>query len=630
MKTTFKALVLTLLLAGAVSAQVVTGGGSGGGITQVSSLTGLACTVGGTNANVNLTVASPGFPAGQYNCTITGTPGTFGFVGTNAGHTLNASDFGVTAAGNEVCDATSVNTSQHLTTTANDPAFTAAMIGWSIWGSNTCIDGVSYTNQVPIGTITAFNSAHDVSTSVSGASITSNAVTLHLKWGPVEDTQLTAAENSAWNYAVNTNNGACYQLILSGGFTVVKQPHFNTVNCSARSTGTASTGASVVSFGRMSSRLMITPDFNFAACPSYNGRNTCFGGVNGFSKQNWGISGGQEPGTNPAAATCIMQDGIDSQTINMFLVGFGSALANLRAYCTVTAVGASGAIELTEDGMGAIGWEIGTGQQACGPYCFFGSNNLANIETLNAGGELSTYQMYFGAVGGTGVNVFFNGGGGGTIWHSFQDTWQVEGTGAVGVETSGADQIWIDQATSTAAAANFLMFYSPAGSAHFYVSNSILNAGTANYLWYAVGSTGIFDDMGGNVFTTPQVPSIALGTTPSAFRTIVNSSTFSVAPAAGLTNCASTAGTCRSWFTGSVGITNPATTVTVSTTAVGANSQIIIFEDATLGTKLGATCNATAGRTYMVTTRTGGTSFIITASATPAANTACLNYAILN
>lgn len=107
--------------------------------------------------------------------------------------------------------------------------------------------------------------------------------------------------------------------------------------------------------------------------------------------------------------------------------------------------------------------------------------------------------------------------------------------------------------------------------------------------------------------------------------TAVNGAAFQTA-----TNCASTGGTCGSAASGSVGITNPATTVTVSTTAVTANSVIIVQEDSTLGTKLTATCNATLGRTFMVTTRTPGASFIITASATPAANTACLNYWIVN
>lgn len=131
-----------------------------------------------------------------------------------------------------------------------------------------------------------------------------------------------------------------------------------------------------------------------------------------------------------------------------------------------------------------------------------------------------------------------------------------------------------------------------------------------------------------------EVPTLSSGATNLAIETGANPSIFGgniTAPSyATTTNCASTGGTCGSAASGSVGITNPATTVTISTTAVTANSVIFVFEDSTLGTKLGATCNATLGRTYMVTTRTANTSFIITASATPAANTACLNYLIIN
>jgi hypothetical protein len=79
---------------------------------------------------------------------------------------------------------------------------------------------------------------------------------------------------------------------------------------------------------------------------------------------------------------------------------------------------------------------------------------------------------------------------------------------------------------------------------------------------------------------------------------------------------------------GSVAIANPATTIVVNTTAVTAASKIQVFEDSSLGALLGVTCNATLGRTYMVTARTAGTSFTITASATPAVNSACLNYHI--
>src|SRR5207245_11485884 len=97
-------------------------------------------------------------------------------------------------------------------------------------------------------------------------------------------------------------------------------------------------------------------------------------------------------------------------------------------------------------------------------------------------------------------------------------------------------------------------------------------------------------------------------------------------------NCSSSASpaVCGSSASGSVTIAAAATTIQVNTTAVTANSQILVAEDSTLGTKLGVTCNTTTGRTYTVTTRTAGASFVITASAAPAANPACLSFLILN
>ncbi|MBO0887592.1 hypothetical protein J2P12_00675 [Candidatus Bathyarchaeota archaeon] len=96
------------------------------------------------------------------------------------------------------------------------------------------------------------------------------------------------------------------------------------------------------------------------------------------------------------------------------------------------------------------------------------------------------------------------------------------------------------------------------------------------------------------------------------------------------TNCSSAGGTCSAAQAGSVTIAAAATTVTVATTAVTANSQIFVQEDSSLGTKLSVTCNTTTGRTYTITTRTAGTSFVITASAAPTTNPACLSYFIVN
>jgi hypothetical protein len=97
-------------------------------------------------------------------------------------------------------------------------------------------------------------------------------------------------------------------------------------------------------------------------------------------------------------------------------------------------------------------------------------------------------------------------------------------------------------------------------------------------------------------------------------------------------NCSSSASpaVCGSDGAGSVVIAAAGTTVQVNTTAVTANSQIMLQEDRSLGTKLGVTCNTTAGRTYMVSARTAGTSFTISASGAPSATPACLSYVIVN
>lgn len=96
------------------------------------------------------------------------------------------------------------------------------------------------------------------------------------------------------------------------------------------------------------------------------------------------------------------------------------------------------------------------------------------------------------------------------------------------------------------------------------------------------------------------------------------------------TNCQNSGGTCGSASAGMVSIAAAATTVTVATTAVTANSEILVQEDSSLGTALGVTCNTTIIRTYVVTARTAATSFVITSSAAPTTNPACLSYRIVN
>lgn len=94
------------------------------------------------------------------------------------------------------------------------------------------------------------------------------------------------------------------------------------------------------------------------------------------------------------------------------------------------------------------------------------------------------------------------------------------------------------------------------------------------------------------------------------------------------TNCSDGAGAaaCGAAVTGAFVMDAGGTTVTVSTTAVTANSNIVIQENSALGTRLSATCNTTIARSYAITTLTAGTSFVVTASAAPVTNPACLHY----
>ncbi len=101
--------------------------------------------------------------------------------------------------------------------------------------------------------------------------------------------------------------------------------------------------------------------------------------------------------------------------------------------------------------------------------------------------------------------------------------------------------------------------------------------------------------------------------------------------------CVSTGGTCGTAAHGWVTIAAAATTVTVSTSAAHINnsctagsvcSHIHVQEDSTKSGQLGITCNTTIARSYMVTAVTNNTSFVITSSAAPTLNPACISFTI--
>lgn len=96
-------------------------------------------------------------------------------------------------------------------------------------------------------------------------------------------------------------------------------------------------------------------------------------------------------------------------------------------------------------------------------------------------------------------------------------------------------------------------------------------------------------------------------------------------------NCNSSASpaVCGSASAGSVTIAAAATSKVVNTTAVTANSQIILTPDSSLGTRLGVTCNTTVNAVE-VTSRSPGVSFTIGATAAPITNPKCISFWLVN
>jgi len=147
--------------------------------------------------------------------------------------------------------------------------------------------------------------------------------------------------------------------------------------------------------------------------------------------------------------------------------------------------------------------------------------------------------------------------------------------------------------------------------------------GTSNFN-IILGSDG---DVG-LAHTSASVAKVSCGVSGGTCSLLVSSHTASYYLTT--TACASAGGTCGAAPSGFVTVAAAATTVTVNTTAVTANSQIFVQEDQTLATALSVTCNTGTTRAYYVTARTAGVSFQITSSVMPVTNPACLSYHIIN
>lgn len=165
--------------------------------------------------------------------------------------------------------------------------------------------------------------------------------------------------------------------------------------------------------------------------------------------------------------------------------------------------------------------------------------------------------------------------------------------------------------------ASYFCLQQQTGGAYLYVKDMI--SGRFDLLFNL--NAGIDFNPNGN--TTFYGTNFVISTTGKITPTLYGSAT----------NCSSTGGTCAAAPAGSISIAAAATTVTVATTAITANSQIILTRDNSLGTKLSVTCNTQSSLvlgTPYVSARTAGTSFTITLDVAPTTNPMCISYSIVN
>lgn len=164
---------------------------------------------------------------------------------------------------------------------------------------------------------------------------------------------------------------------------------------------------------------------------------------------------------------------------------------------------------------------------------------------------------------------------------------------------------------------------------------TIWNQGTATVQFFN-GGPGLSCEPSSCLIQPGGVGSITVNPAGTAFSA-QQSNALALATIGTASNCSSSASpaVCGSAAAGSVALPTNAvsSSIVVNTTAVTANSQILVTTDDTLGTKLGVTCNSTVATLVgglTISARTAGTSFTIANNVAVVTNPLCVSYAIIN
>ena len=448
--------------------------------------------------------------------------------------------------------------------------------------------------ECPETTIASFTSSTTVALT---GTCSANDTIANFKWGNDDNPAWTAID-TAMNAALLIGQ-ACVE--IPPGMTNIRQAHL--LPNGSGTPGEAGTFPLCVKYlGRLT--VEIEPGMAWSGCVAGCWASTAQGTSYGPGPQPGLIEGFVLDGSELASGTGVCSVG---GGVNVLFSGqTESHLIGVEGVCPGVA-NVTG-ITLDNEAQHFNIQCIDTGVLCIGTQ---GSNDIAPIEIegglcsqasngadcLHVNTSLNTHHFIFGTGLAQGQYQAFILGG---TWHSTDDT--INKTAFEPIAATGG-QAWFEHdvfATNTGH--DVIVAASPAV---IHVRDSIVNTVTGQKAFNNDTASGTIYDDGGN--------QIAGGGT------------------VGDTLCVSSTGACGYSQYGEVTVAAAATTVTVATKMVTANSRIQVYEDSTLSTPLGVTCNAATNiGAPTITTITSGTSFVITVPTTPAVNPACLRWTILN
>ena len=244
--------------------------------------------------------------------------------------------------------------------------------------------------------------------------------------------------------------------------------------------------------------------------------------------------------------------------------------------------------------------------------------------------------------------LVYNGGGTTPAWNTNGELWGIEHpAGFAGYDFLSFTNATLEWYISAAGNASFASIVStgvssPSASGQILFGNPVAAYGANLSLFSnsnSVPTVNIWQD-----FASPTVDMLDFVSTSSRTKLAFfdNTGSLTVPNLTGgtietATNCSSSASPaiCGSAAAGSVALPTNAvsSSIVVNTTAVTANSQILVTTDDTLGTKLGVTCNSTVATLVgglTISARTPGTSFTIANNVAVVTNPLCVSYLIIN